>query len=105
MKLTSVKNIKFTFNKYIVVGLFFLIWMLFLDNYSYLNHRFLNKEISELEKNKKYYLKEISEDNKNIKKLQNPDEIQRFAREKYFMKRENEDIYIIEFEGDTLKKE
>ncbi len=94
---------KFLSNKYVWVLLFFITWMTFLDNYSYFDHRILNKEIDELEDNKKYYLEEISKDNQNIKKLKNPDEIERYAREKYYMKKDSEDIYIIEFEGDTTK--
>src|SRR5262245_36992004 len=82
-------------NRYVLVLLFFTIWMLFLDNYSYLEHRVLNKEINELEDNKKYYQDEIRKDNENIKKLKNPGQIEKYAREKYYMKRENEDIYII----------
>ncbi|WP_310554420.1 septum formation initiator family protein [Flavobacterium sp.] len=95
---------KFILNKYVLVSLFFVVWMLFLDNYSYLDHRLLNKEVSELEDNKTYYQDEIKKDNSQIKKLKNPAEIEKYAREKYFMKKDSEDIYIIEFEGDTLEK-
>ncbi len=87
-----------------MVSLFFVVWMLFLDNYSYLDHRVLNKEIDELEDNKTYYQEEIKKDKGQIKKLKNPAQIEKYAREKYYMKRENEDIYIIEFEGDTIEK-
>jgi cell division protein FtsB len=79
--------------------------MLFLDNTSYLEHRILNKQLNELEDNKKYYQDEISKDRENIKQLKNPDQIEKYAREKYYMKRESEDIYIIEFEGDSIKDE
>ena len=78
--------------------------MLFLDNYSYFDHRILNQEIDELEANKTYYQDEIKKDQENIKLLKNPDQIEKFAREKYYMKRDSEDIYIIEYEGDTIKK-
>ena len=40
--------LKIIWNRYFLVVLFFIIWMLFLDNYSYLDHRLLNKEINEL---------------------------------------------------------
>lgn len=95
---------KFISNKYVWVLLFFCTWMLFLDNYSYFDHRVLNKEIDELEANKKYYQEEIHKDQENIKLLKDPDQIEKFAREKYYMKRDSEDIYLIEFEGDTVKK-
>ena len=96
---------KFLLNKYVIVSLFFVTWMLFLDNYSYLDHRILNKEINELEDNKTYYQDEIRKDKNQIKKLSNPAQIEKYAREKYYMKKDSEDIYIIEFEGDTLGKE
>lgn len=92
-------------NRYVLVLLFFIIWMLFLDNYSYLDHRILNNEIDELEDNINYYKKEIKEDSIKIKKLKNTDQIEKYAREKYYMKRENEDIYLIEFEGETKQEQ
>ena len=85
--------------------LFFLVWMLFLDNYSYFDHRFLDKQINELEDNKAYYQQEIKKDKENIKLLKNPYQIEKYALEKYYMKKENEDNYLIEFEGEILDKE
>ncbi|RZK11695.1 MAG: septum formation initiator family protein [Flavobacterium sp.] len=95
--------LRFLSNKYVIVLVFFAVWMLFLDNYSYLNHRLLDAEINELEDNKEYYLEEIKQDKKNIKILKNPHQVEKFAREKYYMKKDSEDIYIIEYEGDSLK--
>ena len=95
---------KILLNKYVIVSAFFVTWILFLDNYSYLDHRVLNKEIDELEDNKVYYQEEIKKDKDQIKKLKNPAQIEKYAREKYYMKKDSEDIYIIEFEGDTLEK-
>lgn len=91
-------------NRYFLVLLFFGTWMIFLDNYSYVEHRVLNKQIQELENNKKYYKEEIKKDLEHIRLLRDPDHIEKYAREKYFMKRENEEIYIIEFE-DSIPKE
>jgi cell division protein FtsB len=84
---------------------FFIVWMLFLDNTSYMEQRILNKQLNELEDNKKYYQNEIKKDDENIKLLKNPDQIEKYAREKYYMKRDSEDIYIIEFEDDSLNEE
>lgn len=94
---------QFISNKYVWVLLFFIIWMLFLDNYSYFDHRFLNKQIDELETNKEYYQEEIKKDEQNIKLLKNPNQIEKYAREKYYMKKDSEDIYIIEFEEQRIK--
>ncbi len=95
--------LKFLGSRYTLVLLFFIIWMLFLDNYSYLDHRVLNKEINELEDNKEYYKQEIYKDKKSIKNLNNPGQTERYAREKYYMKKDSEDIYIIDIEEDRLK--
>ena len=95
---------KFLSNKYVWVSLSFLTWMIFLDNYSYFEHRFLDRQIGELEDNATYYQGEIKKDEENIKQLKNPLQIEKYAREKYYMKKDSEDIYIIEFDGDTLKK-
>lgn len=96
---------KFLSNKYVWVLLSFVIWMVFLDNYSYYGHRVLDKQIQELEDNKEYYQQEINKDKENIKKLKNPDQTEKYAREKYYMKKDSEDVYIIEFEGDTIEKD
>lgn len=104
-KLKNKPWFKFISNKYVISLLFFVTWLLFLDNYSYLDHRILNQQIDELGRQKKYYKDEISNDLKSIKQLKDPDQIEKFAREKYYMKKDSEDIYIVEFEGDTLKKE
>ena len=62
----------------------------------------LNEEISDLEDEKAYYQKEITKDKKAIKALSTEDGLEKMAREKYYMKKENEDIYIIEYK-DSLK--
>jgi cell division protein FtsB len=96
---------KYLYNRYVLVFAFFVVWLLFLDNYSYFEHRILNKEINEIETNKKYYQDEIKKDSLEIKHLKNPDMIEKYAREKYYMKRDSEDIYIIEFtEENSVKK-
>lgn len=95
---------KFLSNKYIWSLSFFAVWMIFLDNYSYFDHRVLDNQIEELEDNKTYYQEEIKKDEAQIKQLKNPEQVEKYAREKYYMKKDSEDIYLIEFEGDTIEK-
>ncbi len=90
-------------NKYVLIVLLFVIWMLFLDTNSWFIHRELDQEIKELKDNKKYYIKEIIKDQKDIKVLKDSSELEKFAREEYFMKRDDEEIYIIEYE-DSIPK-
>ncbi|WP_459212027.1 FtsB family cell division protein [Aquimarina rhabdastrellae] len=95
--------IPFLLNKYILISLGFIIWMLFIDTNSWLIHRELDHEIRELQNNKIYYLKEIKKDQETIKKLKDSNELEKFAREEYFMKKDNEEIYIIEHQ-DSIQK-
>ena len=96
------KFVKFFTNRYIIILIIFTVWMLFFDENSYLVHKEFDKEIEELEVAIDFYKKKIEEDKLTIKTLEDSLQIEKFAREKYLMKRENEDIYIIEF--DTIKK-
>ena len=96
--------LKIVSNKYLLISLLFGVWMLFLDNYSYMDQRQINNQIDELQDNKKYYQDEIRKDNQSVKLLKNQDQVEKYAREKYYMKKDSEDIYIIEYEGDTIKK-
>jgi cell division protein FtsB len=89
-------------NVFVVILVPFIVWMLFFDENSYLIHGKYDNEIEDLESTISFYEEKITKDKETIKKLQDSLELERFAREKYLMKKENEDIYIIEF--DTIKK-
>lgn len=95
---------KYFKNIFILVFVVFAVWMLFIDSNSLLIHRELNEDINDLKNEKEYYKKEIEKDKKAIKELSTDEGIEKLAREKYYMKKENEDIYIIEYE-DSLKLE
>ncbi len=94
--------VRFLSNRYVIILLVFIVWMVFFDENSYFIHRDLNKEIDQIEGATDYYQREISKDKKEIGDLQNPDSLEKFAREKYHMKKKDEDIYLIEF--DTVKR-
>ena len=99
MKLKKIRDnkwFKIFSNKYMLVSIAFVVWMLFLDSNSWLIHHELDSEIEDLEKNKQYYLNEIEKDKAIIEKLDDSLELEKFARREYFMKRENEEIFIIE---------
>lgn len=96
------KYLKIATNKYLIILSIFIVWMVFFDENSYLVHNEFNTEINELEEAIKFYKEKIEEDKNTIKDLQDSLQLEKFAREQYLMKKENEDIYIIEF--DTIKK-
>ena len=89
-------------NIFILISVVFVIWMIFFDANSYLIHHELNSDINDLENEKEYYQKEIEKDKKALKKLSTEEGLEKFAREEYYMKRDNEEIFIIEYE-DSLK--
>lgn len=91
-------------NIYAIVFIVFAIWMLFIDSNSLIIHRELNEDINDLNDEKEYYRDGIKTDDESIKELSTDDGIEKLAREKYYMKKDNEDIYIIEYE-DSLKLE
>lgn len=90
--------LKWVTNRFVLVTLFFITWLLFFDTYAFLDHKTINKELRKLEENRDYYKEEILKDEQAIKKLHRMEEIEKYAREKYYMKRENEDIYIIDID-------
>ena len=103
------KNIKLPWwmnllkNIYLLISLFFVIWMVFFDSNSVLIQWQLSKEIRELEREKRYLQKEIAKYKLLLEKFADSLEKERFARETYYFKRANEDIFMIEFQ-DSLKK-
>jgi len=96
------KWVRFIGNKYVLILVLFLVWMLFFDTNSILIHEELNDDIEALENNMEFYKEEIKKDKIFIEKMKDSNEIEKFAREKYFLKKENEDIFIIEHQ-DSLK--
>lgn len=107
MKLSHIKKnrwVRFIGNKYMLIAILFLVWMIFFDANSYLIHRELDNDINALKDNAEFYQKEIDHDKSFIKKMDDGEEMEKFAREKYYLKKENEDIYIIE-NKDSIKKE
>ena len=102
-KLKSNQYFKIFTNFYIVVSLFFIIWMLFIDTNSYLFHNTLNSEIDELIVKKEQLKQEIANDQKLINELQELENYEAFARENVLMKQKEEDIFIIECK-DSIEK-
>ena len=83
-------------NFYIVTGLIFLVWMLFLDSNDFLSRYKLTSKLRSLEGEKEYYLEKIKEVEKDREELMGTKELlEKFAREKYLMKKETEDIFIV----------
>lgn len=87
-----------------LIMILFIVWMIFFDTNSYLIHKELDKEIDGLKENTEFYQKQIYDDKSFIQKMDDSNEMEKFAREKYYLKKDNEDIYIIEHEDSIAKK-
>ena len=83
-------------NKYLILFLFFILWIIFLDDYNLINQRKIKNTVDDLKSQKEFYINEIKSDSTELYQLKNdPTKQEKFAREKFLMKKENEDIFII----------
>ncbi|MCA6380597.1 MAG: septum formation initiator family protein [Cytophagales bacterium] len=86
-------------NFYVVTGLCFLVWMLFLDSNDLISRFKLGAKLRNLDREKAYYQEKIADVEKDRHELMTDRELlEKFAREKYLMKKEAEDIFIIQNE-------
>ena len=91
------KIIKILTSKYAIAGAFFLVWMLFIDQRDFFQQRERKAELEKLEMKKRYYQTEIDKARKTLTDLQtNPAALEKFARERYLMKKDGEDIFTME---------
>lgn len=91
------KNIiKFIKNKYTITFLTLLVWILFFDRYDLFSQLEQRKELKKLQTDRDYYKSEIEKNSKDLNELQtNPVTLEKYAREKYLMKKDDEEIFVI----------
>lgn len=83
-------------NKYLLTLIGLAVWVIFFDKNDLSTQLELRSKVKQLEKERDYYAQEITVINSQIKELTtNPKTLEKFAREKYLMKRDNEDIFVI----------
>jgi cell division protein FtsB len=87
--------IKVIKNKYFLTVIGIIVWVLFFDKNDVFTQLDLIKKRNKLQKEKEYYISEIESNKRNLSELQtNTKSLETFAREKYLMKKENEDVYV-----------
>jgi cell division protein FtsB len=84
-------------NKYLLTAVAFVIWMLFFDAKDMITQHERSQELHQLKESRAYYTAEIAKERKSLQELKsNPAAIEKYAREKYLMKRDNEDLFIVQ---------
>ncbi|MEI6348051.1 MAG: septum formation initiator family protein [Bacteroidota bacterium] len=90
--------------KYLITLTLFFSWMLIFDSNNIIKQVEYLNTLSKIEQEREYYLNEIKENQSSTNELiSNIDKLERYAREKYLMKRENEDVFLIIDEADYTK--
>lgn len=83
-------------NIYFISTLVFIGWLVFFDRNDLITQYKYRQELKDLQEEKAYYLQEIEQNRKTMDALlSNPELLEQYAREKYLMKRENEEIFLL----------
>ena len=99
--MTVMKSIVQTFikifrKKYLMASVLFITWLFLFDGNNLIDRASALHTLHQLERDKKYYTEKIKSDSKKLEELKtNNDNLEKFAREQYLMKKENEDIFVI----------
>lgn len=92
-------------NKYFIAFAVFCVVVLFLDKNDVFTQLERRRELRNLEKSRDFYTKEIKSERADLEGLKtDPAVMEKYAREKHFMKRDNEDLFLIPENSDTPKK-
>ena len=90
------KIFKVILNKYLLTVVGLAVWLTFFDRNDVFTQYDLKQQVLKLEKERDYYLHEISANEQSINELNtNQKSLEKFARETYLMKKDNEDVFVI----------
>ncbi len=83
-------------NKYILTFSVFVVWILFFDQNNLINRVSDLRKLHQLEKQKEYFAKKIEDDTRRMNELlSDKDDLEKFAREQYLMKKKDEEVYVV----------
>ncbi|MEO8822240.1 MAG: septum formation initiator family protein [Ginsengibacter sp.] len=92
------------YNKYLITGIAFAVWMMFFDRNDFPLQIKRMRELNKMEQNQKNMALLISNTQKELELLKtNPETLEKYAREKYMMKKDNEDLYIVTFDSSSIR--
>ena len=88
--------LKYLKNKYVISIVVFAVWITFFDQNNLLSRASNMRTLRQMQKQKEYYAKKIEEDTRRTNELLSDDEnLEKFAREQYLMKKTNEEVFVI----------
>jgi cell division protein FtsB len=91
-------------SKYLITGIAFAIWMMFFDRNDIPLQLNRMQELNKLKQSEKNMTLLINDTRKESELLKtNPETLEKYAREKYLMKKDNEDLYIVTFDSSAIK--
>jgi cell division protein DivIC len=83
-------------NRYFIIAIIFGIWVAFFDKHNIIQQFKLQRTVLDLEEKRSYYEREIGQVKRDQRELFSSDEsLEKFARERYYMKKKNEDVFVI----------
>jgi cell division protein FtsB len=105
LKFEYMKKFRFIFtSKYLITGIAFAIWMMFFDRNDIPLQLNRMRELNKLKQSEKNMTLLINDTRKESELLKtNPETLEKYARERYLMKKDNEDLYIVTFDSSAIK--
>ena len=99
------RNLRYIFtNKYLITGIAFAVWMMFFDRNDFTLQVKRIQELHNLQENEKVMTLQIAETQQELKLLKtNPQTLEKYAREKYLMKKDNEDLFIVTVDSSLIR--
>ena len=91
-------------NKYLITGIAFAVWMLFFDRNDLSLQLKRVQELNKLQENEKLMNDQIADTKHELRLLKtNPETLEKYAREKFMMKKENEDLFIVKIDSSSIR--
>jgi cell division protein FtsB len=99
------KKLRYLFtNKYLITGIAFAVWMLFFDRNDVMLQLKRVHELNKLQESEKVMTEKIADTKHELELLKtNPETLEKYAREKYLMKKDNEDLFIVTVDSSLIK--
>lgn len=92
------------YNKYLITGIAFAIWMMFFDRNDLPSQIRRSSELYKMKQNQKNMALLIANTEKELQLLKtNPATLEKYAREKFLMKKDNEDLYIVTLDSSSIR--